>query len=466
MLRRPRLRTIDRDITACELHYGPGMSDRETTHLRRSLGFWALVVYGVGDILGAGIYALVGKIAGIAGNASWIAFGVALGTAAFTALSYAELGSRFPKSGGESQFCQQAFRSPGLSLLIGWLVFCSGIVSMAAVSHAFSGYLLGALPGAHQVFSYVVMVVFLLVLSGINFWGIRQSSMANIACTIVETSGLLLVMIVGTLFLLNDAGSTPPVTESVEAVEGPWWLITQGAALAFFAFIGFEDMVNVAEEVTSPERVLPAAILIALAIAGVVYVIVAYIATSVVPAAQLAASEAPLLEVVHRAAPRFPRWIFSLIALFAVANTGLLNCIMGSRLLYGMSEQGLLPAGLRRIHPRTQTPIWAIVAILIAATALALSGSLVYLAGTTSVLLLTVFATVNVSLVVVKMRETKPAKTFRVPLAVPLIGVVTSLCLIVFLPGRSLLTALGIVAAGLLLVLIRFFRREKAGTTA
>ena len=429
------------------------MSDTAPTSLRRVLGFWAMVVYGVGDILGAGIYALIGKIAGVAGTASWAAFAVALGAATLTALSYAELGSRFPKSGGESHFCQQAFRAPGLALLIGWLVFCSGVVSMAAVSHAFSGYLLGLFPLAPSGMEYLLIPAFLLLVSGVNFWGIRQSSMANIVCSVVEIAGLLVVIIVGIHFLANDSGQLPPAPTSVEGGT-TWLLVAQAGALAFFAFIGFEDMVNVAEEVEAPHRNLPAAILTALMIAGVVYLAIAFIATAVVPIAQLSESDAPLLEVVRRAAPGFPSWLFSLIALFAVANTGLLNCIMGSRLLYGMSEQHLLPAALRRIHSRTRTPYWAIVVILLAAVVMALSGTLLYLAGTTSVLLLAVFATVNMSLVVVKLRPQQQADVFRVPLVVPVLGGLSSLILLGFLPVGSLLTALGFVLVGLFLVVV------------
>ena len=237
----------------------------------------------------------------------------------------------------------------------------------------------------------------------------------------------------------------------------------QGAALAFFAFIGFEDMVNVAEEVESPERNLPAAILTALLIAGGIYIVIVSIATAVVPANILAESDAPLLEVVRRAAPAFPEWLFSLIALFAVANTGLLNSIMGSRLLYGMADQGLLPAALRRVHARNQTPHWAIVTLLVAGIIVAFSGTLMYLAGTTSVLLLIVFSTVNASLVAVKWRQPAVPETFRVPIAIPVLGGLTSLALVGFLPHKSLWSALGILVIGLLLMMVRNVRSPAIG---
>ena len=428
--------------------------------LQRSLGFWTLTVYGIGDILGAGIYALVGEIAGVAGQTTWVAFAVALCVAAVTALSYAELSSRFPRSGGESYFCQQAFRSPSLAALIGWLVFCSGIVSLATVSRAFAGYFLDLIPNVPDDADGIVLVVLLMVLSGISFWGIRQSSAANVVCTAIEFSGLMIVIVCGAAYLMRDAGPAAAAVADPPAVTANWLVVAQGAGLAFFAFIGFEDMVNVAEEVERPDRNMPAAILTALCVAGVVYVIVVIIATAVVPPAELSQSRAPLVEVVQRAAPVIPRWSFTLIALFAVANTGLLNMIMGSRLLYGMANQGLLSAQFSRVHPRTQTPHFAIGAIFVVASVLALSGTLSYLAGTTSVLLLVVFLFVNLALVRLKRRGDLQDGGFQVPILVPVLGAVSSLGLIAFVPPKSLLTGAGLAVVGLVLVgLVRLRQR-------
>jgi len=297
------------------------MTNPHRPQLRRSLGFWALVFYGVGDILGAGIYALVGKVAGVAGSASWAAFAVALLVAGLTALTYAELGGRFPRSAGESFFTEQAFGRPSLALLVGWVVLCSGILSLATVSVAFGGYMSGLVPGLPPS---VTVVGILLLLAAINFRGMRESSTTNIIATMVELTGLLIVIIVGALFLAEDpqAGVSETIAASSEV---SWDSIARGAALSFFAFIGFEDMVNVAEEVKDPERNMPRAILIALVVTGFVYLLVVVIATSVVPPAVLEQSEAPLLAVVQRSTDAVPDRLFSLIALFAVANTGLLN---------------------------------------------------------------------------------------------------------------------------------------------
>lgn len=427
------------------------MNDSQPAQLRRSLGFWALVFYGVGDILGAGIYALVGKVAGVAGSASWAAFGVALVVAGLTALTYAELGGRFPRSAGESFFTEQAFGRPALSLLVGWMVLSSGVLSLATVSVAFGGYMTGLVPALPPS---ATVVGILLLLAAINFRGMRESSTSNIIATMVELTGLLIVIVAGALFLGRspDAG----IFQTIEAGRGVGWReITSGAALGFFAFIGFEDMVNVAEEVKDPERNMPRAILIALCVTGVIYLLVVLVATSVVAPDALAASDAPLLYVVQRATDVVPDRMFTLIALFAVANTGLLNFIMASRLIYGMSRQGLLLAALGTVHPRRRTPHLAVLTVLAIALALALSGTLTYLAGTTSLLLLLVFFMVNVSLIVIKQRKRRASRTFCAPRWVPLVGALSCLGLMPFVPPSSLLTAAIIVALGGGLVLLR-----------
>jgi len=432
------------------------MTDSHPPQLRRSLGFWALVFYGVGDILGAGIYALVGKVAGVAETASWAAFAVAFLVAGLTALTYAELGGRFPRSAGESFFTQQAFGRPGLALVVGWVVLCSGVLSLATVSVAFGGYMSGLVPGLP---ASITVVGILLLLAVINFRGMRESSTTNIIATMVELTGLLIVVVVGALFLSDtpDASISQTIAASSDV---SWNAIARGAALSFFAFIGFEDMVNVAEEVKDPERNMPRAILIALVVTGFVYLLVVVVATTVVAPATLADSEAPLLSVVQRATDAVPDRLFTLIALFAVANTGLLNFIMGSRLIYGMSRQGLLPSALGTVHPRRQTPHLAILTVLVVALALALSGTLTYLAGTTSLLLLLVFFTVNLSLITIKRRDSEPVRTFCAPRVIPIAGALTCLGLMPFVPRGSLLTAGIILALGWGLVGLRVRRSE------
>ncbi|PSB24158.1 APC family permease [Stenomitos frigidus] len=424
----------------------------DTASLKRVFGLPTLVIYGVGDILGAGIYAVVGKIAGLSGAFVWASFLVAMSVAALTALSYAELGSRFPLSGGVACFVHRAFRTEWLSVVVGWLMFCTCLVSMATLSKAFAGYLTTFAP----IFpAWLVVLALFGGLALINFRGMQESSSLNIFCTTLEVSGLLIVILVSALFVSGGAASNAAV--AVPVVSGQtlgWVAIFQGAALAFYAFIGFEDIVNVAEEVKDPERNVPRAILLSLSIAGVIYILVAWLATQVLSPAELSASGAPLLDVVLRAQPNFPGVVFTFIALFAVLNTALLNFITASRLLFGMSRDGLLPAWFSKLHATRATPYRTIVVILPIAIFLALSGTLQFLAGTTATLILAMFCLVNLSLLIIKRREAE-TEGFRVPAIVPLLALGSNVVLIAFASRESHLLATAFTGLGFLLVLMR-----------
>jgi amino acid transporter len=268
----------------------PGSSAREeilsnpdptTPSLRRTFGLVTLVAFGIGDILGAGIYGLIGNVAREVGSAVWASFLVAFVVAAFTGLSYAELGSRLPHSGGEARYAENAFRRKWLAYVVGFLVLLSGLVSISTVSHIFANYLTvegGLLPGLP---GWIVRLVFLLGIGVITYWGIRQSSATNVVCTLVEMGGLLVVVVVA----LPSFGSVDyfefPAAEGGAPFEGvPVWALLGGGVLAFYSFIGFEDLANVAEEVKNPRRNLPRAIVIALAIAAVFYGLVSIAAVS------------------------------------------------------------------------------------------------------------------------------------------------------------------------------------------
>jgi basic amino acid/polyamine antiporter, APA family len=425
---------------------------QEAASLKRVFGLPTLVIYGVGDILGAGIYAVVGKIAGLSGALVWASFLVAMSVAALTALSYAELGSRFPLSGGVACYMHRAFRTEWLSIIVGWLMFCTCLVSMATLSKAFAGYLTTFAP----IFpAWLVVLALFGGLAFINFRGMQESSSLNIFCTTLEVSGLLIVILVSAFFISGGGASNAAVTAPVLSGQTLGWVaIFQGAALAFYAFIGFEDIVNVAEEVKNPERNVPRAILLSLSIAGVIYILVSWLATQVLSPAELSASGAPLLDVVRRAQPSFPGVLFTLIALFAVLNTALLNFITASRLLYGMSRDGLLPAWFSKLHATRATPYRTIVVILPIAIFLALSGTLQFLAGTTATLILAMFCLVNLSLLVIKRREAS-TEGFQVPAIVPVLALVSNVVLIAFASRESHLLAAAFTGLGFLLVLVR-----------
>lgn len=421
----------------------------EADSLKRVFSLPMLVIYGVGDILGAGIYAVVGRIAGLSGALVWASFVVAMVVAAFTALSYAEMGSRFPKSGGVAYFVHRAFRTNWLSTLVGWLMFCTCVISMATISRAFAGYVIAIAPGLPD---WLIILVLFAGLTFVNFRGMEESSALNVVCTTLEVSGLIIVILVTSAFLLggnSTAAVATPAQPSIGLIA-----VIQGAALAFYAFIGFEDLVNVAEEAKNPERDVPRAIVIALSIAGVIYILVSWLSVQVLDPAALAASKAPLLDVVRRAQPNFPSVIFTVIAAFAVLNTALLNFVTASRLIYGMSRERLLPAWFSRLHSERSTPYRTFFVIVPLAIALAVSGTIQLLAGATATLILVMFCLVNVSLLVIKRRDPQ-TRGFRVPIVVPALALLLNLGLIAFASNESRVLGLAFMAVGGLLIVLQ-----------
>jgi APA family basic amino acid/polyamine antiporter len=434
-------------------------SSQSQPTLARTMGLGALTVYGVGDMLGAGIYGLIGKASGLMGNAVWLAFVMAMVVALLTGLSYANIGSRYPRAAGAPYVVHRAFRAPFVSFLIGLGVAASGLTSMATGSRVIAGYLqsLGV-----RLPTGVLAATFLVLLSLVVFRGMRESTWMNMLCTAVELSGLLIVIGVG----MGSWGSVdylevPPPGEGGTEAGITVGLLLQGAVLTFFSFIGFEDILNVAEEVKRPRTTLPLGLLLAMLIATTLYVMVAITAVSVLPYRELGQSKAALVDVVRKAAPAFPPILFTAISIFAVANTALLNYVMGSRLLYGMSRQGLLPARLGRVHPGRRTPHVAILVLLVIVLTLALSGDIRQLADATSLLLLGAFVVVNGALLVLKLRPGEPRGTFEVPVFVPAAGVGVCLVMIggrVLGPGadvRAPLIAGGILAGIALLYILR-----------
>lgn len=395
-------------------------ADTATPTLKRTIGPVQLTLYALGSMLGSGIYGLIGKAAGQVGNAVWLSFLAALCAAFLTALSYASLGSRYPRAGGAAFVTDRAFRLPLLSFVIGLALVCSGLTSVATQSRVFAANFSGLI-GLESLPVEVLALGFLMIMGGIAFRGIRESMWVNVVCTLVEVAGLLLVIGFGMSYWGSvDYFETPPDT----ADAGLALLVLQGSILTFFAFIGFEDAYNVAEETERPSRTIPIALVSAMVLATILYMGVAITAVSVVPYAELSAAPAPLAAVMAKAAPAFPGIIMTGITMFAVANTALVNYITASRMLYGMSRQGLLPDGLGRVHATRQTPHIAIITLLVILLPLALSGTIAELASATVLLLLMVFTVVNAALFVLKRRDGEPGGEFEVPVAVPALGAV------------------------------------------
>lgn len=407
------------------------MADHTPTHdsqLQKSLGFWQVMLYGMGSMLGAGIYGLIGKAAGALGNAVWLAFIVAMIAAMLTGLSYACVGSRFPRAGGAAYVTQQAFRRSWLSYVVGIAVMMSGLTSMATGTQLIAANLVKAmsLPGNDKLVSIILVMLVGMVI----FRGIRESMWANITCTFIEAAGLLFIIVVGMRFLGSvDYLEVPPAA----LADGLWLVVMQGAVLTFYSFIGFEDLLNVSEEVKDAPRNLPRGLIAAMIGSTCIYMAVALTAVSVVPWSQLASSSTPLMDVARTAAPWFKGVdsVYVVITIFSIGNTALLNYLMGSRLLYGMSSQGLMPAILKRVHPVRRTPHVAILTLFVIVSLLIVSGGVKQLAEATVLLLLLVFITVNASLVRLKLKGDSPRGQFEVPTWVPVIGGIVCAALVV-----------------------------------
>ena len=398
----------------------------EEPALRRTIGPAQMALYGLGSMLGAGIYGLIGKAAGQAGNAVWLAFVVALVAALLTALSYASLGSRYPRAAGAAYVTERAYGFQLLSFMVGIALVCSGLTSIATQSQVFAANL-AALFGLKDVPLSWLALGFLLILTGIVFRGIRELIWINVLCTLVEAGGLLLVIVAGASYWGSvDYLATPTVPGGDHAAL----LVMQAAVLAFFAFIGFEDMINVAEETREPERTVPLGLLLAMGGAAVIYIGVAVTAVSVVPWAELAEAPGPITAVMERAAPSIPPVVFTTITLFAVANTALVNYVTASRLIYGMSRQGLLPARLGSVHAARRTPHIAVATLLLVLAPLALLGTITELAAATVLLLLLVFMVVNGALFILKGRKGEKVGRFEIPRAIPALGALVCLVLI------------------------------------
>lgn len=398
--------------------------------LERTIGLKQMAFYGLGGMLGAGIYGLVGRAAGQMGSAIWLAFLVSMVAALLTGLSYACIGSRYPRAGGAAYVTQRAYGIPLLTYVVGLAVMCSGLSSIATQSRVVAENLqrLGGLDGVPTL---LLALGFLLLLAGIVFRGIRECMWLNIGCTTVEVAGLLLIILVGIPYWGSaNLLEVPPAADG-SAGSITLLMVMNGAVLTFFSFIGFEDTLNVAEEVKDPERNLPLGLLAAMLMATVIYMAIAVTAVSVVPWQELAAAPGPLAEVMARAAPWFPQIGFIAITIFAVANTALLNYVMGSRLAYGMARQGLLPRVLGKVHATRRTPYVAVGVLLLIAATLASIGDISQLASSTVILLLVVFTIVNGALVVLKMRPGEATGGFEVPVIVPILGALVCASLLV-----------------------------------
>lgn len=383
--------------------------------LKRTLSLPMMVLYGLGTTIGAGIYALVGEIASVAGYFAPISFLIASLMAGFTAISFAELCSRFPRAAGAALYVKQGFASERISTIVGLLVITAGLVSAAALVNGFVGYL-------HQFIGIdraIAIVMLVLLLGVIAAWGIAESVTIASLITVIEIGGLLLVIGVSGEALTTFPSRWNELVPSMDIAS--WGGIYLGAILSFYAFIGFEDMVVVAEEVKEVERTLPLAILLTLGITTLIYMSLMVTAVLSLPPAELAASEAPLAYIYEYYTGEKAVAI-SVIGMFAIINGALIQMIMASRVLYGLSSHGQLPDLLGVVHHRTRTPLVATAVATVIVLILALIGRLASLAEATSVIMLTIFSIVNLALWRIKRRDPHPAGVKIFPTWIPITG--------------------------------------------
>lgn len=402
-------------------------AEQEGPTLKRSLNLPLLVLYGLGTTIGAGIYVLVGAAAGRAGIYAPMAFVVAAIGIAPTTASYGELVGRYPVSAGEAAYVNAGFGSRAMSLFTGWLVIVSGVVASAAIAIGCAGYIRTFVDLPLPLVVTAVVAAMGLVAA----WGIIESVLLAALFTLIEAGGLLVLIYAGftgdNSIILRVPETLPPIAEL-----GIWLGIANAGLLAVFAFIGFEDMVNVAEETKRPGITLPWAIMLTLVITTLLYTLVTMVAVLAVAPADLAKSEAPLSLVYTRLTGASPA-VISGVAIFATANTILVQLIMASRVVYGMAEQGTMPKLFARVNALTRTPLLATGAIVSAVMVLALGFNLERLAEMTSQLVLVIWALTNMALIFIKIRnDAEPDDAFIVPLWVPVIGFIFSCVLLIF----------------------------------
>ncbi len=415
----------------------------QDTKLRRAIGPRVLTIFVIGDILGAGIYALVGEVGAEVGGAIWTAFLAAFVLAVFTAFAYAELVTKYPRAAGAALYTNKAFGVPFFTFIVAFAVMSSGIASASTLARAFAGDYLSEFVDLPLV---LAAIAFILIVAAINVRGIAESVGVNVVLTVIEVIGLVIIVVIGVVALGEGSGDFSRNFEFKEG-ESVFAAIVGGTALAFYAMIGFEDSVNVAEETRDPSRNFPRALFGGIAVAGVLYLLVTLTASYVVPTGRLSGSDAPLLEVVELGPLGISTELFSFIALMAVANSALINMIMASRIVYGMADQGIVAGVFSRVLPGRQTPLAAILFTTALAIVLISTGDLSTLADTTVLLLLFVFTIVNVAVLVLR-REQVEHDHFSAPSVFPVIGAIVSIALIV---DTALSDAASFARAGLLL---------------
>ncbi len=409
--------------------------------LKRTLGLFEVTVSGVGIILGAGIYALIGEAAGLAGNAVWISFALSALIALLTGLSYAELSSMFPKAAAEYEYTSQAF-GRFLAFLVGWMIIFSGVVGAATVSLGFAGYF-QALTGAPILPSAITLLA---ALSLVLFFGITHSTRLAVVLTALEALGLVLVIVMGIPYL----GRVDLLELSPLGSSG----ILQASALIFFAFIGFEEIVKLSEEAHDPEINIPRGLMLAISVSIVLYILVAISSVSVLGWEELSRSSAPFSDIARYALGPNASAAISVMALFATTNTVLLMLLASSRIIYGMASSGSLPSILASVHSRTHTPWMATILSMIIAISFVFLGDIALVANVSNFTVFVTFIVINAGLISLRYKKPQIARPFRVPISLgklavlPVLGILFNFLMLAQLETRVMAIGLGLGGLG------------------
>ncbi len=400
--------------------------------LKKELSIWQTTFAGVGIILGAGIYVLIGSAAGTAGSAVWISFLLAALVAAFTGLSYAEFSSLYSKDEGEYVYAEKSF-SKRIGFLVVWLIFFEGVISAAAVALGFGGYFANLFSSIFSIPVFLVALLLVIILSLINYYGIEQSSWLNMLCTSIEALGLLFIIFIGI-----------PKIGSVDLLEMPNGFagVSTAAALIFFAFIGFEAIIKLAEETKSAKKVIPKALVFSIIITTIIYILVAVSAVSLLDYKTLGESKAPLADVAASVFGAKAFLILSIIALFSTGNTVLLLLVTTSRMTYGMGREYKSLKFLSKIQENRRTPWIAILLVMLFTAGFTLLKDITLVASITDFTIYGTFITVNAALIVSRYKYPKLKRSFKSPLNIgkfpvlAFLGVISSFFMLFHLDSK------------------------------
>lgn len=423
------------------------------SELKQGVSGRLLYFYVLGDVLGSGIYVLIGLVAGAVGGAFWAAFAVGVTVATITGLAYAELVTKYPQAAGAALYVNKAFKNTTLTFFITFCMLSASYAAAGSLATGFAQYFGEVWEAAPAL---VVSLAFIVGLAIINFVGITESVVANMLMTFVEVTGLVIVLVIGVVAAVQGKVELGRIAE-FSTDSNPALGLLAGVALAFFAMTGFENAANLAEETRNPRRDFPRALIGGMATAGVLYVLIAVTAAVTVPIQQLAESDAALLEVVKTGILPISvaalTIIFAIIAMVAITNTCLVCLVTESRILYGMAREDVVPAPFAKVSGR-QVPWLAILFSVLVIAALLVSGAdLAQLANVTVVFTLLIYALVIVSAVKLD-RHDRTEETFRAPRALLATGVVANVLILGYViyddPG-SLLYCAGLLGVGVVL---------------